>query len=443
MQNASANLKIRQIRTALGGISPFFAAIGLRMDIYFDPAVKTCTTDGRVIRVNERWFEQLDFDHSVGLLAQKSLQCALNHHIRMADRDSDLANKASQFVVNPEVLDAGYLLPEGYLWNPIYQGMSFERVYNMLDRECEQPQPSDDAETEGGESGDAENESAGTDEEDQDSENGAGKDGDGEGQGEGDDESQGGDNGTDGGGGTPEDQQDYGGCGSIQPPRRENGQQSDGAELAENQHEWEVAAREAEMVQRRIGDMPGAALLVSEQLDGGKQDWRMVLRSWMRSIIARGYTWIPPDRRFAHNGEYFPVLGSKRIGLLGIGSDSSASVMTQRQITIISDEMNSALLEVMPRQTKIVYCDTIIQAIDEYTEQEYPIELHFKGGGGTRCSPIFDYFDEEDQQPVGVIVFTDLEIEDFPAAPPAYPVLWASTAGNAAPWGEVLMLDEI
>lgn len=441
MQKASANLKVRQVRTALGGISPFFAAIGLRMDIYFDPSVKTCTTDGRTIRVNEAWFETLDFDHSVGLLAQKSLQCALNHHIRMVGRDAALANRASQFVVNLEVLDAGYLLPKDHLWNPIYKGLSLERVYNILDQQREEAERNDESTEEGaGEEYETENAGQGDDDESDGQEEGEGD----ESQGAGDEEGEGeGGGSADGDGDGNPDQADYGGCGSIQTPRNDKGNPSDTAELAQHQHEWEVAAREAEMVQRRIGDMPGAALLVSEQLNEGQQDWRVILRAWMRSIIARGYTWLPSDRRFAHKGEYLPALSSKRIGMLGIGSDSSGSVLTQRQVMLITDEMNSALMEMMPRSTEIVYCDTVIQAIDVYTDQEYPIVLHFKGGGGTKCSPIFDYFDDAEQRPVGVIVFTDLEIDDFPAMQPAYPVLWASTAGNAAPWGDVLMLDEM
>jgi predicted metal-dependent peptidase len=194
---------------------------------------------------------------------------------------------------------------------------------------------------------------------------------------------------------------------------------------------------------RRIGDTPGAMVTLSRSLTDGKQDWRTVLRQWLRSVHARNYSWNHFDRRFMHTGLYLPDLHTKAMQSLGIGSDTSASVMTERQIRIITDELNAALMEVRPKQTTIVYCDTEIQAVDEYTEHEYPIELYLKGHGGTRVSPIFDYFRDNDIRPVGLIIFTDLEIGDFPTEEPPYPVLWASTGNKTAPWGDVLMIDEV
>jgi predicted metal-dependent peptidase len=79
------------------------------------------------------------------------------------------------------------------------------------------------------------------------------------------------------------------------------------------------------------------------------------------------------------------------------------------------------------------------QHVDEYTAQDYPIELNLAGGGGTRCSPIFEWFDENGIPPIALIIFTDLEIDDFPRDEPPYPVLWAPNGNREAPFGEVVM----
>ena len=74
---------------------------------------------------------------------------------------------------------------------------------------------------------------------------------------------------------------------------------------------------------------------------------------------------------------------------------------------------------------------------DTYTCMHVLVYTH--GGGGTACSPIFKYVDEQVIDPVACVVLTDLCCDDFGDAP-QYPVLWVSTekVREQVPFGETV-----
>jgi predicted metal-dependent peptidase len=102
------------------------------------------------------------------------------------------------------------------------------------------------------------------------------------------------------------------------------------------------------------------------------------------------------------------------------------------------------LREVNPKRVHIVYCDTQIQLTITYEPDDYEsIQLHYPGRGGTRCRPVFNWVEEQDFNPVCMIYFSDMEINDW-GEEPEYPVLWAATDRRGhAPWGEQIQLDEV
>jgi predicted metal-dependent peptidase len=466
MQTTDADiaLKLRQVRTALTDRQPFFAIIGFYMQTEFDSRVKSVTADGVTVRFNPQWFREADFDELVGVLAQKSFQCAAKHHIRMIGRDHKLANMASQLVTNPEVLKSGFVLPDGYLHDDAFLGMSFERVYNLLEKlqQEQPPMPSDDdgdgqAQPQSG-AGDQQgqpNKDQGEKGDDSPQSNGEGDDNDdgsqggdeaGGGPGEADEADGDADGDEDGSGARAGDQDDFGNCGSIQEPVKANGDRADTDLIQKHNQEWDDHVREAEMVCKRAGSLPGSSQTLTDPLNGAKQPWQEILRQWLKDTTSRQYDWMKPDRRFATQypvNRHIPSLHSRRFAKLYIGCDTSQSVMTPRQRQVIADELNGALEEVLPELTLVIEWDTQVQQVKEYTDQDYPITLDFKGQGGTRVMSFFDYVDSADEVPVAAIIFTDLEIIDFPNNDPEFPVLWGSTKGTEAPFGDVLMLDEV
>jgi hypothetical protein len=62
------------------------------------------------------------------------------------------------------------------------------------------------------------------------------------------------------------------------------------------------------------------------------------------------------------------------------------------------------------------------------------------GGRGTEFGPCSDWLDEHGIQPQTLVFLTDL-CGSFLETAPSYPVLWASTGGRHAPFGEVVPMQ--
>jgi len=101
------------------------------------------------------------------------------------------------------------------------------------------------------------------------------------------------------------------------------------------------------------------------------------------------------------------------------------------EITAIADEMQ-------PERIHIVYCDTAVQAVEEFGASE-AIRLTPKGGGGTDFVPPFRWVAEQGLLPKAFLYLTDLCCHSFPE-PPDYPVLWVTDSARTAPFGETLRI---
>jgi len=68
------------------------------------------------------------------------------------------------------------------------------------------------------------------------------------------------------------------------------------------------------------------------------------------------------------------------------------------------------------------------------------LPVQFKGGGGTRFTPVFDWVEKQDMQPDLLVYFTDAEGE-FPKQAPPYPVIWLVKGRQTVPWGQRIQLN--
>jgi predicted metal-dependent peptidase len=105
-------------------------------------------------------------------------------------------------------------------------------------------------------------------------------------------------------------------------------------------------------------------------------------------------------------------------------------------------ELNSILGDVKPEAVNIVYCDTKVTAVQEFTPDDFPVELEAKGGGGTYFQPVFDWVEQEDLDPACLIYLTDMWNSDSIEEPP-YPVLWADYGSGAQTqdFGEIIIIE--
>lgn len=123
---------------------PFFATLVLGMSITEDKTIETTATDGTSIKYNPDFIAARSIDEVKAILCHDVLHVASFHHTRRNGRDIKQWNKATDYAINPILVEAGYKLPDGALIDKQYQNLSAEKIFAML------PAPAPDDKDKGG-----------------------------------------------------------------------------------------------------------------------------------------------------------------------------------------------------------------------------------------------------------------------------------------------------
>jgi predicted metal-dependent peptidase len=126
------------------------------------------------------------------------------------------------------------------------------------------------------------------------------------------------------------------------------------------------------------------------------------------------------------------------IGEVAIAVDCSGSV-SARQLRLFEAEVRSILEGQRPERVYVLYFDAVVQKVETYEAGER-IDLNPVGGGGTEFGPCFEWLNDRRIRPQTLVFLTDL-YGSFPPSAPSYPVLWASTGSQKAPFGEVIPMQ--
>jgi predicted metal-dependent peptidase len=168
-----------------------------------------------------------------------------------------------------------------------------------------------------------------------------------------------------------------------------------------------------------------------------KVAWQDVLRRFVQKAKTDQRTFARPNRRFLAQGLYMPSITGEVLGEIAIAVDCSGSI-GQRELNEFATEIKAMKEDGNPSALHIVYFDSEVSHYDHYgRDDEVVIEPH--GGGGTAFSPIFQYLEQNNINPVACVVLTDLYCNDF-GDTPDYPVLWVTNGTDQAPWGEVVKM---
>lgn len=124
--------KLTKARTQLIIHHGFFGTLLLQTSLIERPDIKTMATDGTHIYYNAQFVEGMTHEHTLGVFVHEVLHIILCHHTRRGHRDPKKWNIACDYVINPMVRDAGFTLPQGALFDPRFEGLSAEVVYDML-----------------------------------------------------------------------------------------------------------------------------------------------------------------------------------------------------------------------------------------------------------------------------------------------------------------------
>jgi predicted metal-dependent peptidase len=391
--------RLQKARTTLLLDHPFFGSLLFRLKGRESRSIKTMATDGVSLFYNPDFVDTLNAATLCGVLAHEVLHPGLQHHVRRSGRDPKRWNEACDYAINPILLDAGLHLPEGVLVDDRFREMSAEQIYNQLQTEAEQESgDKDDTQEAGGDRaaspqgslGDSDELSAPVTE---------------------------------------------GGIGQVldAPPANE-----EALSVEEQAREWSVAVSQAVTLAKQAGKVPGG---MERTLDGAAEaavDWRELLRRAWSETTPADYSWMRPNRRHIWTGLYLPGVVREGVGEVAIAVDCSGSVNSQ-QLRLFEAEVRSILEGQRPERVYVLYFDAVVHMVEIF-EAGQRVSLNPVGGGGTEFGPCFEWIEDHGIRPQTLVFLTDL-YGSFPDSEPAYPVLWASTGGRQAPFGQIVPMQ--
>jgi predicted metal-dependent peptidase len=382
---------------------PFWAALVLRLKrVPADSSVcDIMATDGKLLYYNPEAIGQFTFDQLKTILAHEAAHCALLHVARSAGKRPKVANMAADYVTNAILAAGGYAEIPGWLLDPRFDGMEFEKVYAILNQEV----PEDDSGSNGGGQ-----QQAGGQQQCQ--------------------SSQAASSGQSSGQSAPSTP---GGFGQILQPA--NAQQAESLE-----QEWKVAVEQAAAVAKAAGHLPAGLRRLVEDVRRARLDYRAMLRQFIAACVPQDFTWSKPNRRTLSQGIYLPGVKKEGTGVIAVSIDTSGSISAD-QLASFAAELRAIHADMKPERLVVIYHDAEVAKVDEFGPDD-DLVIEPVGGGGTDFRPTFEYVASMEQPPRCVIMLTDME-GMMPAAPPDVPVLWISVSPTrrTAPFGEVVVME--
>jgi len=422
--NNEIEQKLSRARVQLLLGQPFFGTLCLRLKLVAVPCFPTMATDGQRIVYNPAFVEKLSPSELEGVLAHEIMHCCLSHHCRRGERDAQLWNQATDYAVNPSLIRNGITLPKDALVDPAFADLSAEEIYARLLKQRQDSGKSEASPEQGSQPG------------------------------------------TGGGSGSsprltpqnapqepqtppqqPQDSPDSGGVpsrptlarsggfGEVLDAVGEDSQPASQAELTRQAHEWAIHAEQALRSAKACGHAPAGIARPLEQSRRSECNWRAILRDFIAATNPSDYRWAPPNRRFVSSGLYLPSVERSGVGDVVIAVDTSGSI-GPKELEQFAGEINAIASEAQPESVRVIYCDSAVQGVEEFSPSE-PIQLSPKGGGGTDFVPPFRWLEENGIEPKCLIYLTDLCCASFPKAPD-YPVLWVTESCRTAPFGETV-----
>ena len=401
-----ARAKSRMVRE-----HPFYASLLFRLEIKPSLEVDTMATDGKSIIYNPVWVCTLTVAEVAGVLAHEVAHVAYCHHLRKNGRDHKWWNAACDYAINGGLISAGFVLPEGGLYDKAYVGKSSEWIYAQIF-----PKPEEqESNSEDGAGGDQDQD------QDQDIE---GNPGAGSGDSEGGEPTQG----DQGQSAAPECE-----WGEVLDGVDDDGKALDEATKAEEERKVREAVAEAVHREKKINaGSAGEGWLrdVEKSLQASEIPWYQIITEHLIDNRVTDQSYARINRRLLSRGLKLPSDVRTPNGELVLAIDTSCS-LTDAELSDIEVHVNEIVEVIEPNTVHVVYCDTTVKHSDTFDRGDY-VKLKFHGGGGTRFNPPFNWVVHNDIEPDALIYFTDgggyvgpRGLND-PFEVPSYPVIWAT-----------------
>jgi len=409
-------------RTRLVTGYPFFGNQAMKLKLIEDESVKTMATDGRVVKFNPSWVEELPLIEVVAVLAHEIMHVTNGHHLRQGDRDHTAWNYSTDFAINRDLVRGGFTLPEGGLISDEYGNKSAEVIYSILYEEYEQAKE-EASNSEGSDESEESEDSEGSGSSSQ------GKSGEGDGgeSGEGDGKESG-ESSSEGTGSIEDYFKDKFGeqAGEVTAQTKEDGKKLTESEVREKLEELRVDVVQSEMRARARGYGSGGSELTRD-LKGYVEDkinWRDRLLNLCQDAIASDFTWNYPNRRHIAEGLYLPSEDKDQLNTLVIGVDQSSSVRDE-EVSLFEGAMKNIIGQVGFEKIYILYYTGILNEVVELDAGDNFSMKPTRYYGGTNFNVVTDWIEQEGIIPSCLLMLTDGECR-VPLEP-SYPVGWCLT----------------
>ena len=375
----------------------FYGLLLMHMKYGLDAECGTAYTDGKVIRFDPKFLDELNDDELDFIMMHEILHVALQHCFRGRELEKELYNIACDIVVNSNILlsnnmdtrtitlrsdgEAMHLAPNGK------KGYEYtaEEVYNMLQKNL----------------------------------------------------------------------------GMNNAKLQSNGKTKNTTNIIDNHTKWQQIEKNEELEELWISrldevsktieirdsiinreTMPAFAQRRLKELKNAQTDWREILIDFLQEEVV-DYSFMPPDRRFDDCPFFLPDFNDKDIKPENIlfMIDTSAS-MKDDMVTAAYSEVKGAIEQFNGKLIGMLgfFDAVVIEPVPFENEEEFEM-IKAIGGGGTNFQIIFNYVKEymTDNLPVSIIILTD-GYAPFPKESEAMgiPVIWLLNNEKVNPsWGKV------
>ena len=338
----------------------FFGNLATRLKLVnADEWCPTAATDGRNFYYNSRFVDMLKPKEVEFLFGHEVLHCVYDHFGRRGDRDPQLFNIANDYCVNADLKKhrvGEFITSVPCLYNPEYEDMSSEEIYDVLYENAEKIDINQLLEKLLDEHLD------------------------------GDDE-------TDGGG-------DKDGTGNR--PRMS------AEERAKVRDEIKEAMLAAAAASDGAGNLPAGVKRILQDLTAPKMSWRELLRMQLESTLKSDYTWMRAGRKGWHMDAIMPGQKPDELIDIAVMIDASGSIDPNMLRDFIS-ETQGIMEQFQSYKIHVGTFDTRVYNAVQYDSENLDsmADYEVEGGGGTDFDCIFEYLKEEQIEPKRLVVFTD------------------------------------
>jgi predicted metal-dependent peptidase len=338
----------------------FFGNLATRLKLVnADEWCPTAATDGRNFYYNSRFVDMLKPKEVEFLFGHEVLHCVYDHFGRRGDRDPQLFNIANDYCVNADLKKhrvGEFITSVPCLYNPEYEDMSSEEIYDVLYENAEKIDINQLIEKLLDEHLDGDDETG----------DGGGKDGTG------------------------------------------NRPRMSAEERAKVRDEIKEAMLAAAAASDGAGNLPAGVKRILQDLTAPKMSWRELLRMQLESTLKSDYTWMRAGRKGWHMDAIMPGQKPDELIDIAVMIDASGSIDPHMLRDFIS-ETQGIMEQFQSYKIHVGTFDTRVYNAVQYDSENLDsmADYEVEGGGGTDFDCIFEYLKEEQIEPKRLVVFTD------------------------------------